>query len=185
MRGKSARPTSSISAMRALVELRRARGLRAPEVERAAALALQRDAHVLQHGEMREHRGNLERAHQAEPRDVGRRAAPVMSRPLKKMRPRVGGRNLVSRLKQVVLPAPFGPIRAWMVPRSTRRLTPLTATKPANSLVRSSVSRMMSLIRGSPLSRLSRAARAGASIPLLAGGGQKQTRPDGGVRAGR
>src|SRR5712691_10808984 len=60
------------------------------------------------------------------------------------MRPRVGLRNFVSRLKQVVLPAPFGPISAWMVPRATRRPTPLTATNPANSLVRSSVSRMMS-----------------------------------------
>src|SRR6188474_2835370 len=60
------------------------------------------------------------------------------------IRPRVGLMNFVSRLKQVVLPAPFGPISAWMVPRATRRLTPFTATKPANSLVRSSVSRMMS-----------------------------------------
>ncbi len=56
----------------------------------------------------------------------------------------------MSRLKQVVLPAPFGPISAWMVPRSTRRLTPLTATNPANSLVKSSVSRMNSLIRAGP-----------------------------------
>ena len=39
-----------------------------------------------------------------------------MSRPLKRIVPRVGGRNAVSRLKQVVLPAPFGPIRAWIVP---------------------------------------------------------------------
>src|SRR5215510_2735356 len=60
------------------------------------------------------------------------------------MRPRVGWRNLVSRLKQVVLPAPFGPISAWMVPRATRSETPLTAVKPAKSLVRSSVSRMAS-----------------------------------------
>src|SRR5471030_2393785 len=37
-----------------------------------------------------------------------------------------------------------------MVPRSTRRLTPLTATNPANSLVKSSVSRMYSLIRAGP-----------------------------------
>src|SRR5262249_11191876 len=62
------------------------------------------------------------------------------------MRPRVGLKNLVSRLKQVVLPAPLGPISAWMVPRATRRFTPLTATKPANSLVRPSVSRMVSLL---------------------------------------
>src|SRR6478752_1631640 len=40
-----------------------------------------------------------------------------------------------------------------MVPRSTRRLTPLTATNPANSLVKSSVSRMYSLIRTGPLIR--------------------------------
>ena len=36
----------------------------------------------------------------------------VMSSPLKTIRPLVGLRNLVSRLKQVVLPAPFGPINA-------------------------------------------------------------------------
>ena len=36
----------------------------------------------------------------------------VMSRPLKMIRPRVGSRNFVSRLKQVVFPAPFGPISA-------------------------------------------------------------------------
>src|SRR5712692_2996450 len=59
------------------------------------------------------------------------------------MRPWVGLRNLVRRLKQVVLPAPFGPINAWIVPRSTWRFTPLTATKPANSLVRSSVARIV------------------------------------------
>src|SRR5579871_734222 len=60
------------------------------------------------------------------------------------MRPRVGCRNFVSRLKQVVLPAPFGPMSAWMVPRSTRSATPFTAVKPANSFVRSSVSRIAS-----------------------------------------
>ena len=36
----------------------------------------------------------------------------VMSRPLYTIRPRVGFMNLVRRLKQVVLPAPFGPISA-------------------------------------------------------------------------
>ena len=44
--------------------------------------------------------------------------------------------NCVSRLKQVVLPAPFGPISAWMLPRRTFRDTSWTATKPLNSLVR-------------------------------------------------
>ena len=41
----------------------------------------------------------------------------VMSSPLKRIWPAVGVRNLVSRLKQVVLPAPLGPISAWMLPR--------------------------------------------------------------------
>src|SRR5450756_216206 len=66
------------------------------------------------------------------------------------MRPRVGLRNLVSILKQVVLPAPLGPIKAWMVRRLTRRLTPLTAINPANSLVKSSVSRIISLLIRTP-----------------------------------
>src|SRR3954454_17777960 len=63
------------------------------------------------------------------------------------MLPRVGWRNLVSRLKQVVLPAPFGPIRPWMLPRRTFRETPFTATNPRNSFVSPSVSRMDSVTR--------------------------------------
>ena len=47
----------------------RKRALRAPEIERVAALALQRDAHVLEHGQMRKHRGDLERAHESHARD--------------------------------------------------------------------------------------------------------------------
>src|SRR3984957_20640134 len=47
--------------------------LRAPEVEGVAVLALQRDPHILQRRQMREHRRDLERADQAEARDVGRR----------------------------------------------------------------------------------------------------------------
>src|ERR1019366_5619078 len=66
------------------------------------------------------------------------------------MRPRVGLRNLVSILKQVVLPAPLGPIKAWIVRRLTRRLTPLTAINPANSLVKTSVSRIISLLIHAP-----------------------------------
>ena len=69
---------------------------------------------------------------------------PVISRPLKKMRPLVGVRKCVSKLKQVVLPAPFGPISAWMVPRRTARSTPLTAMNPLNSLVRPCVASIVS-----------------------------------------
>ena len=39
-------------------------------------------------------------------------ASAVMSCPLNWIEPDVGTRNLVSRLKQVVLPAPLGPINA-------------------------------------------------------------------------
>ena len=73
-------------------------------------------------------------------------AEPVISRPLKKIWPRVGSRKCVSRLKQVVLPAPFGPISAWMLPRRTLSDTSLTATKPLNSLVSPRVSRMVSAL---------------------------------------
>src|SRR5262249_31441110 len=47
----------------------------APEVERAAALALQRDAHVIEDGEVLEHGRDLERAGQPEARDLRRRHA--------------------------------------------------------------------------------------------------------------
>ena len=50
--------------------------------------------------------------------------------------PAVGFRNLVSRLKTVDLPAPFGPISALIWPSWTSMSTSLTATKPANSLRR-------------------------------------------------
>ena len=73
---------------------------------------------------------------------------PVMSRPLNLIVPRVGVRKEVSKLKQVVLPAPFGPISAWMFPASTRKATPSTATKPPNSRVRPSVSRMVFVTPG-------------------------------------
>src|SRR2546423_8965891 len=72
----------------------------------------------------------------------------VISRPLYTIRPREGVRNFVSRLKHVVLPAPFGPMRAWIVPRRTVKLTSLTATNPRNSLVSCDVSRMTSAVTG-------------------------------------
>src|SRR6516164_1938047 len=43
----------------------------APEIERAAADPLQRDADILQHGEMGKHRRDLKRAHEPEPRHFG------------------------------------------------------------------------------------------------------------------
>ena len=153
---------------RPLVEAVERRG-RAPEIERAAAAALQARCARFP---ARSDAGTRRRSGTSAPGRAGRRrpaACAVMSWPLKMMRPRVGLRNLVSRLKQVVLPAPFGPIKAWMVPRLTRRLTPLTATKPANSLVRSSVSRIISsLITQRPLAFYSRHLFTGRQVLLTA-----------------
>src|SRR5262245_61231991 len=60
------------------------------------------------------------------------------------MVPADGRRNLVRRLKQVVLPAPLGPISAWIECRRTVRSTALTATNPRKSLVSPRVSRILS-----------------------------------------
>src|SRR5689334_19370782 len=81
------------------------------------------------------------------------------------MLPEVAGKKPVRRLKQVVLPAPLGPISAWMVPRRTRKSTPLTATKPRNSFDRPRVSRITSEASGTRL--LSRKAASRASTGAL------------------
>src|SRR5208337_1303524 len=70
----------------------------------------------------------------------------VMSCPLKWIVPWVGARNFVSILKTVVLPAPLGPIKAWIAPRRTFKETSLTAMNPLNSFARFLVSRMQSSI---------------------------------------
>ena len=46
----------------------------------------------------------------------------VMSSPSRSMRPADAGNPPVSRLMKVVLPAPFGPIRAWRAPRGQRKV---------------------------------------------------------------
>ena len=71
----------------------------------------------------------------------------VMSRPLKRIWPAVGGRNLVSRLKQVVLPAPFGPISAWMWPRSDLQVHVVDGGEALELLGQVVVSRMKSAMR--------------------------------------
>src|SRR4051794_37380001 len=65
-----------------------------------------------------------------------------MSCPRNTICPRVGVRNLVRRLKTVVLPAPFGPMRAWIEPSRMARFTSFTATKPLNSFVSPVADRM-------------------------------------------
>src|SRR5688572_11863455 len=61
-------------------------------------------------------------------------AMPVMSRPSRSTEPVSARRWPVMRLKNVVLPAPLGPMMAAICPRATPRLTPPTAWKPSNDL---------------------------------------------------
>src|SRR6266851_3953773 len=65
---------------------------------------------------------------------------PVSGRPRNLTRPPLGGRKPVIRLKQVVFPAPLGPIKPAIVPSSTEKLTSLTAVRPPNRTVRASTS---------------------------------------------
>src|SRR5919108_1382996 len=77
-------------------------------------------------------------------------ATPVMSRPSRITAPASGSRCPVIRLKNVVLPAPLGPMMAAIWPGATVRLTPPTATKPSNDLRRS---RTSSTTRAPPAAR--------------------------------
>src|SRR5216684_1337665 len=67
---------------------------------------------------------------------VGRR---VTSRPAKWMAPESGLKLPVSWLTSVVLPAPLGPIRAWISPGFTSIETESVATRPPKRLIRRSV----------------------------------------------
>src|SRR4029450_14005784 len=64
---------------------------------------------------------------------MGRR---VMSRPAKRMVPVSGRRLPVSWLTKVVLPAPLGPIRAWISPGRTSIETLSVAIRPPKRLIR-------------------------------------------------
>src|SRR5688500_7426883 len=61
-------------------------------------------------------------------------AAAVISRLPKRTSPSSGFRCPVTRLKNVDLPAPFGPIIATISRSATRMLTPPTAVKPPKDL---------------------------------------------------
>src|SRR5262249_31424291 len=64
-----------------------------------------------------------------------------MFSPSKTIEPRVGRRKPLRRLKQVVFPAPLGPISPTISPLSTLSSTSLTAAKPPKSRVSPWVSR--------------------------------------------
>ena len=69
-------------------------------------------------------------------RETACAGSPVMSRPLNRMRPPDGGSTPVSRLKNVVLPAPLGPMTERSSPARTWKSTRLTAVRPPKVLVR-------------------------------------------------
>ena len=69
----------------------------------------------------------------------------VMSCPSKKMDPLVGGKSPLMRLKNVVLPAPFGPITARSSPGSTAKETSLIATRLPKARVTPRASRRLTI----------------------------------------
>src|SRR5690349_10849244 len=75
-------------------------------------------------------------------RQISWGGSPVTSRPSRTTAPLSGRRWPVTRLKNVVLPAPLGPMIAAIWPRSTCRLTPPTAMKPSKLLRTSRTSSM-------------------------------------------
>ena len=81
-----------------------------------------------------------------------RAAAPrrVTSSPLNQTRPAVGRYWPESRLKSVVLPAPFGPMIDLSVQGAMSRDTRSTAACPPNRIVRSRVETIGTVIAGPP-----------------------------------
>src|SRR6476646_3047531 len=61
---------------------------------------------------------------------------PVISVPPRWIVPLVGGRSPESRLVSVDLPAPLGPMTAWMRPRQRSTDTSFTAARPPKRRVR-------------------------------------------------
>src|SRR5262245_56418702 len=64
---------------------------------------------------------------------------PVMSSPLKRIRPAEGRSTPVRQLKKVLFPAPFGPMMARISPRWISKLTLSSAVSPPKRTVRPSV----------------------------------------------
>src|SRR6185436_797182 len=91
-------------------------------------------------------------------REIKLGGKPVMSAPLSRTRPEVGRSTPVTQLKNVLLPAPLGPMIARTCPRGTEMLTLLTAVRPPKRMVRASVRRIADAAAPRPLP-------AGAPLP--------------------
>src|SRR5438477_12101625 len=80
--------------------------------------------------------------------------SPAISFPRKSTEPAVGRNAPAIRLKVVLLPEPFGPMRPRISPSATSKDTPLTARKPSNDLVSPRTSSTYdAVVTGSPPSR--------------------------------
>ena len=74
--------------------------------------------------------------------EIALEGRPVISSPLKMMRPPVGRSTPVRQLKKVLLPAPFGPMMARTSSRATSKLTWESAARPPKRTDSSSVLRI-------------------------------------------
>src|SRR4029453_15843016 len=92
--------------------------------------------------------------------------SPAMSSPAKMMRPAVGRSTPVTQLKNVDLPAPFGPMMARSSPGCTAMQTLLSAVSPSKRTVRPSVRRMGAALR---LSAVAAVRRGPGMLVKLAG----------------
>ena len=105
-------------------------------------------------------------------------ARPVMSRPWKRMRPAVGANAPLTMLKNVLLPAPFGPMIAVRRPGSNDALTSSSAVKrPKRCVTRStSSSAALTLFARRRRRRAShRVAASAAAIPRCLSGRTART----------
>ena len=123
-------PTLASSARASSRELR---ARRAPDAEHAAGVREQRELHVLDAPSAR----RRSRRSGTCGRRPGARSPPASGRPARRRRactePASGASWPPTMLKQVVLPAPFGPISASISPAARSKLTSSTARMPPNA----------------------------------------------------
>ena len=104
--------------------------------------------------------------------------SPAISRPSKRIEPAFGLSAPAIRLKIVLLPDPFGPIRPRISPARRSKPTSLTAVKPPKRLVRPSTSSTGARASGRVKGRLPGGAPATPALPREGGGRQSVAGPD-------
>src|SRR5690242_9410089 len=104
---------------------------------------------------------------------------PVMSSPLKTMRPPVGRSTPVRQLKNVLLPAPFGPMMARTCSRGSSKLTLESAANPPKRIDSCSVLRMGDAAPRPAAAAGEGASCAGSALTFYLGGERASRREDG------